>query len=131
MNNIGSMNNSAAMNNIGSMNNSAAMNNSSTNNNYTNLTTSTPNVTIQNTPPNLSSDTVSTLGVSNYTNTGMNTNMNTGMNAAMNSVNEVNRPLINNTQGTTPLLRGGGRLYRRLSIKKQRKHKKRSMKRKN
>ena len=52
-------------------------------------------------------------------------------NAAVNSVNEENRPLRNNTQGTTPLVRGGGRLYRKLATKKQRKYKKRSVKRKN
>ena len=112
--NNSSMNNSA-MNNS-SMNNSV-MNKTAMNNDYTNLTASTPSVTMQNTPPNISGDSINTLSSPN--------------NAAMNSLNEENKPLRNNTQGTTPLLRGGGRLYRKLSTKKQRKYKKRSVKRKN
>ena len=101
------------------------MNSMNNSNNFTNLRANnvnvtsqeTPGATIENiTPPNISSDTVSTLGA---------------VNSATNSIVENNSNIKNNTQGTTPLLRGGGRLYRKLATRKQRRHKKRSLKRKN
>ena len=134
MNSMNSMNsNNGIMNsmnsnntNMNSMNsNNGIMNSMNNSNNFTNLRANnvnvtsqeTPGATIENiTPPNISSDTVSTLGA---------------VNSATNSIVENNSNIKNNTQGTTPLLRGGGRLYRKLATRKQRRHKKRSLKRKN
>jgi U3 small nucleolar ribonucleoprotein component len=114
--------------NTNSTNSMRNINNNSMNNSNIDVTTEeTPGAIIENiTPPNISSDTVSTLGSVNSSPLQPVRSLNT----ASNSIDEENKPLRNNTQGTTPLLRGGG-LYRRLTGKKQKKNKKRTVKRKN
>jgi thiol-disulfide isomerase/thioredoxin len=137
--NTGNMNNGITMNtgnvnngrmNTGSMNTSI-LNTGRMNANNSNISVSTeeiPGATIENiTPPNISSDTVSTLS----SGTSSPLQPIRSLNSASNSVDEENKPLRNNTQGTTPLLRGGGGLYRKLTGKKHKKSKKRTVKRKN
>ena len=116
--------------NTGSIN-SSILNTGRMNANNSNIsvtTEETPGATIENiTPPNISSDTVSTLS----SGTSSPLQPIRSLNSASNSIREENKPLRNNTQGTTPLLRGGGGLYRKLTGKKQKKSKKRTVKRKN
>jgi thiol-disulfide isomerase/thioredoxin len=115
--------------NTNNMNTMRNTNTNSMNNSNIDVTTEeSPGAIIENiTPPNISSDTVSTLSSVNSSPLQPVRSLNT----ASNSIDEENKPLRNNTQGTTPLLRGGGGLYRRLTGKKQKKNKKRTVKRKN
>ena len=136
-------NNMLSMNS--SMNNSVNMNsdvgtNTNTNTNMNISVDESPQAVVETiSPPNLSSDSVSTLGAVNTNaasnlNAASNTNAASNLNAATNSVIEANRNVKRNNQGTTPLARGGGgggRLYRKLATRKQRRSKRRSSKRKN
>jgi len=128
--NTNSMNSLRNTNSMNSLRNTNSMNtNSITNNSNIRVSTEeTPGATVENiTPPDISSDTVSTLS----SGTSSPLQPVRSLNSASNSVDEENKPLRNNTQGTTPLLRGGGGLYRKLTGKKQKKSKKRTVKRKN
>ena len=123
--NMNSMRNTNTMN---SLRNTNTMNSMRNNSGISVSTEETPGATIENiTPPDISSDTVSTLS----SGTSSPLQPVRSLNSASNSVDEENKPLRNNTQGTTPLLRGGGGLYRKLTGKKQKKSKKRTVKRKN
>ena len=123
------MNSLRNTNNMNSLRNSNTFNTNVSNNSGISISTEeTPGATIENiTPPNISSDTVSTLS----SGTSSPLQPVRSLNSASNSVDEENKPLRNNTQGTTPLLRGGGGLYRKLTGKKHKKSKKRTVKRKN
>ena len=132
--NMNSLRNSNSMNSLRNTNTMNSLRNTNTMNSITNnsgisvSTEETPGATIENiTPPDISSDTVSTLS----SGTSSPLQPVRSLNSASNSVDEENKPLRNNTQGTTPLLRGGGSLYRKLTGKKQKKSKKRTVKRKN